>query len=86
MVINQEVWRLATLGSFLRGNVLQLGKVHPLLLPGRQTLAFIAIDPSKNRSTAAKARSAFGYTKIQGKSLLVRGLNVPLAAPDAAGS
>ena len=77
---------MPTLGSFLRGNVLQLGKVHRLLLPGRQTLAFIAIDPSKTGLRPQKQGAAFGYTKVQGKSLLVRGVSVPLAAPDAAGS
>ena len=68
----------STLGSFLRGNVLQLGKVHRLLLaelarlapllPGRQTLAFIAIDPQQNGSTAAKSkvpRSAIRRSKAR---------------------
>jgi Transposase DDE domain group 1 len=93
----------STLGSFLRsftwGNVLQLGKVHRLvlaelarrapLLPGRETLAFIDIDSQQKRVYGRqKQGAAFGHTKIQGKSLLVRGLNAlaatistPLAAP-----
>jgi DDE family transposase len=98
----------STLGSFLRsftwGNVLQLGKVHRLLLaelarlapllPGRQTLAFIDIDSQQKRVYGRKKQgAAFGHTKIQGKSLLVRGLNAlaatistPLGAPVIAGT
>jgi Transposase DDE domain group 1 len=93
----------STLGSFLRvftwGNVLQLQKVHRQflaelarrapLLPGAGVLAFVDIDSQQKRVYGhAKQGAAFGYTKIQGKSLLVRGLNVlaatistPLAAP-----
>jgi hypothetical protein len=93
----------STLGSFLRaftwGNVLQLGKVNrellaelarrAPLLPGKDTLAFIDIDSMQKRVYGhAKQGAAFGHTKIQGKSLLVRGLNAlaatistPLAAP-----
>src|SRR5438067_3190058 len=93
----------STLGSFLRsftwGNVLQLGKVHRQvlaelarrgpLLPGADTLAFLDIDSQQKRVYGhAKQGAAFGFTKIQGKGLLVRGLNVlaatictPLAAP-----
>src|SRR5690348_5296720 len=93
----------STLGSFLRsftwGNVLQLGKVNRVflgelarrapLLPGKDTLAFIDIDSMQKRVYGhAKQGAAFGHTKIQGKSLLVRGLNAlaatistPLAAP-----
>jgi len=93
----------STLGSFLRsftwGNVLQLGKVNRLLLadlarqapllPGKETLAFIDIDSQQKRVYGHKKQGAgFGHTKIQGKSLLVRGLNAlaatistPLAAP-----
>jgi hypothetical protein len=78
----------AALGSFLRsftwGNVLQLGKVHRLvlaelarcapLLPGRETLAFVDIDAQQKRVYGRqKQGAAFGHTKIQGKSLLVRG-------------
>jgi hypothetical protein len=93
----------STLGSFLRsftwGNVLQLGKVNRLLLaelarrtpllPGKDVLAFIDIDSQQKRVCGhAKQGAAFGHTKIQGKSLLVRGLNAlaatvstPLGAP-----
>jgi hypothetical protein len=93
----------STLGSFLRsftwGNVLQLEKVSRLLLadlacrapllPGRDTVAFLDIDSMQKRVYGhQKHGAAFGHTKIQGKSLLVRGLNVlaatistPLAAP-----
>jgi hypothetical protein len=93
----------STLGSFLRaftwGNVLQLGKVNRLLLaelarrapllPGKDVLAFIDVDSMQKRVYGhAKQGAAFGHTKIQGKSLLVRGLNAlaasistPLAAP-----
>src|SRR5512132_833820 len=98
----------STLGSFLRsftwGNVLQLQKVHreflaglarrAPLLPGKDVLAFIDIDSQQKRVYGhAKQGAAFGYTKIQGKSLLVRGLNAlaatistPLAAPVIAGT
>jgi Transposase DDE domain group 1 len=93
----------STLGSFLRsftwGNVLQLGKVSRLLLadlacradllPGAGTLAFIDIDSTQRRVYGhAKQGAAFGHTKIQGKTVLVRGLNAlaatictPQAAP-----
>jgi Transposase DDE domain group 1 len=93
----------STLGSFLRsftwGNVLQLGRVNRLLLadlarrapllPGKETLAFIDVDSQQKRVYGHKKQGAgFGHTKIQGKSLLVRGLNAlaatistPLAAP-----
>jgi hypothetical protein len=93
----------STLGSFLRsftwGNVLQLEKVSRLLLadlarrtpllPGKDVLAFVDIDSMQKRVYGRKKQgAAFGHTKIQGKSLLVRGLNTlaatvstPLAAP-----
>jgi DDE family transposase len=93
----------STLGSFLRsftwGNVLQLEKVARLvlaelarrspLLPGRDVLAFVDIDSQQKRVYGHKKQgAAFGHTKIQGKSLLVRGLNAlaatittPLGAP-----
>jgi len=93
----------STLGSFLRsftwGNVLQLEKVSRLLLaelarrapllPGKDVLAFIDVDSMQKRVYGHKKHgAAFGHTKIQGKSLLVRGLNAlaatistPLAAP-----
>jgi Transposase DDE domain group 1 len=93
----------STLGSFLRaftwGNVLQVEKVsrellaelarRAPLLPGNDTLAFIDIDSMQKRVYGHKKQgAAFGHTKIQGKSLLVRGLNAlaatistPIAAP-----
>jgi hypothetical protein len=93
----------STLGSFLRaftwGNVLQLQKVHreflaglagrAPLLPGADVLAFVDVDSQQKRVYGHhKQGAAFGFTKIQGKGLLVRGLNVlaatictPLAAP-----
>ena len=93
----------STLGSFLRsltfGNVRQLEKVHrellaglarrAPLLPGADQLAFVDIDSMQKRVYGHKKQGArFGHTKIQGKSLLVRGLNAlaavvstPLSAP-----
>jgi hypothetical protein len=93
----------STLGSHLRsyswGNVRQLEKVNrellaelacrAPLLPGKDTLAFVDIDAMQKRVYGhRKQGAAFGHTKIQGKSLLVRGLNAlaatictPLAAP-----
>src|SRR5580692_7120211 len=93
----------STLGSHLRsftwGNVRQLEAVNRLLLgelarrtpllPGRDTLAFIDIDATQKRVYGRRKQGAgFGHTKIQGKSLLVRGLNAlaatictPLGAP-----
>src|SRR6266571_8976715 len=80
----------STLGSFLRsftwGNVLQLQKVHRLvlaelarrapLLPGKDVVAFVDIDAMQKRVYGHKKQGAgFGHSKIQGKSLLVRGLN-----------
>ena len=98
-----EVRAPSTLGSFLRsftwGNARQPEKVnrHFLaalvrrapLLPGKDVLAFIDIDSQQKRVFGYhKQGAAFGFTKIGGKSLLVRGLNVlaatistPLAAP-----
>ncbi len=93
----------STLGSFLRsftwGNVRQLDSVHrillaalaagPRLLPGREALAFIDIDSTQERVYGyQKEGAAFGHAKVQGKSLLLKGLNplisvisTPLAAP-----
>jgi hypothetical protein len=93
----------STLGSHLRsftwGNVSQLEKAgreflaelarRAPLLPGAETLAFIDIDSMQKRVYGhAKQGAKFGHTKIQGKSLLVRGLNAlaavistPIAAP-----
>ena len=79
--------------------MLQLGKVSRVLLaelarrapllPGAEVLAFIDIDSMQKRIYGhRKQGAAFGHTKIQGKSLLVRGLNAlaatistPLGAP-----
>ena len=93
----------STLGSHLRcytwGNVSQLEKAareflialarQSPLLPGAGTLAFIDIDSMQKRVYGHHKQGArFGHTKIQGKSLLVRGLNAlaatistPLSAP-----
>ena len=47
-----------------------------LLLPGAEALAFIDIDSMQKRVYGHQKQGAkFGHTKIQGKSLLVRGLN-----------
>jgi hypothetical protein len=59
------------------------------LLPGREQLAFVDIDAMQKRVYGRRKQgAAFGHTKIQGKSLLVRGLNAlaatvctPLGAP-----
>jgi hypothetical protein len=59
------------------------------LLPGKDVLAFIDIDSQQKRVCGRKKQGAgFGHTKVQGKSLLVRGLNAlaatistPLGAP-----
>jgi hypothetical protein len=96
----------STLGSHLRsytwGNVLQLEKAgrellgrlacRVPLLPGADVLAFVDIDSTQKRVYGHKKEGArFGHTKIQGKSVLVRGLNAlvaavstPLSAPVAA--
>jgi hypothetical protein len=93
----------STLGSHLRsftwGNVRQLEAVSRLLLgelarrspllPGKEQLAFVDIDAMQKRVYGRRKQGAgFGHTKIQGKSLLVRGLNTlaatistPLGAP-----
>src|ERR1700678_3050184 len=93
----------STLGSHLRcytwGNVSQLEKAgreflaelarQAPLLPGAGTLTFIDIDSMQKRVYGhAKQGIRLGHTKIQGKSLLVRGLNAlaavistPLSAP-----
>jgi hypothetical protein len=96
----------STLGSHLRcyawGNVLQIEKAgrellarlagQLPLLPGADVLAFIDIDSTQKRVYGHHKQGArFGHTKIQGKSVLVRGLNAliaavstPLAAPAVA--
>ena len=93
----------STLGSFLRaftwGNVRQLDRAHrrltaalaagPRLLPGREVLAFVDVDSTQERVYGyQKEGAAFGHAKVQGKSLLLKGLNplisvisTPLAAP-----
>jgi hypothetical protein len=93
----------STLGSHLRsytwGNVAQLEKAgrgflaelarEASLLPGADVLAFTGIDSMQKRVYGhAKQGAKFGHTKIQGKSVLVRGLNAlaatistPIAAP-----
>ena len=98
----------STLGSHLRSytwvNVSQLEKAgreflaelarQAPLLPGAGTLAFIDIDSMQKRVYGHRKQGAkFGHTKIQGKSLLVRGLNAlaavistPIAAPVLAGT
>src|SRR5215470_14953792 len=98
----------STLGSFLRGftwgNVRQLERVgrellaglarRAPLLPGAETLAYVDIDSQQKRVYGhAKQGAAFGPAKIQGKTVLVRGLNAlaatistPLGAPVIAGT
>jgi hypothetical protein len=98
----------STLGSFLRafswGNARQLESVHRVmlvrlaghtpLLPGADQLAYLDVDSSVKRIYGpAKQGAGFGHTKIQGKSVLVRGLSpligvlsTPLAAPVISGT
>lgn len=98
----------STLGSFLRsftwGNVRQLEAAgrellaelarRAPLLPGADVLAFVDIDSMQKRVYGHKKQgAAFGHTKIQGKTVLVRGLNAlaatictPLAAPVLGGT
>ena len=93
----------STLGSFLRsftwGYVRQLETVSrellarlarlAPLLPAADQLAFVDIDSMQRRLYGHKKQgAAFGHTKIQGKTVLVRGLNAlaatvstPTAAP-----
>jgi DDE family transposase len=93
----------STLGSHLRsytwGNVLQIEKAgrellarlsrEAPLLPGADVLAFVDVDSAQKRVYGHRKQGAkFGHTKIQGKSVLVRGLNAligavstPLSAP-----
>jgi len=55
----------------------ELARTSPLL-PGKDVLAFVDIDAQQKRVYGHKKQGAgFGHTKIQGKSLLVRGLNAP---------
>lgn len=98
-----EIRAPSTLGSHLRsyawGNVSQLEKAgreflarlarRAPLLPGGSQLAFVDIDSMQKQVYGHKKQGAkFGHAKIQGKKVLVRGLNVlaasvstPLAAP-----
>lgn len=98
----------STLGSFLRsftwGNVRQLEKAgrellaelarQAPLLPGADQLAFVDVDSMQRRVYGHKKQgAAFGHTKIQGKTVLVRGLNAlaatvctPACAPVVAGT
>lgn len=93
----------STLGSHLRaynwGNVSQLESAgreflarlcrEAPLLPGADVLAFVDIDSTQKRVYGyAKQGARFGYTKIAGKQVAVRGLNAlaavistPLSAP-----
>ena len=93
----------STLGSFLRsftwGNVRQLEAAgrellaelarRAPLLPAADVLAYVDIDSMQKRVHGHKKQGAgFGHTKIQGKTVLVRGLNAlaatictPQAAP-----
>jgi len=85
----------STLGSHLRsytwGNVLQIEKTgrellarlarQAPLLPGADVLAFVDVDSAQKRVYGHRKQGAkFGHTKIQGKSVLVRGLNALIAA------
>jgi hypothetical protein len=85
----------STLGSFLRsftwGNVRQLEQAgrellaelarRAPLLPGADQLAFVDLDSMQRRVYGHhKQGAAFGHTKIQGKTVLVRGLNALAAA------
>ncbi|MGH3096096.1 MAG: hypothetical protein ACRDMV_08875 [Streptosporangiales bacterium] len=80
----------STLGSHLRaytwGHVRQLESVnrqllvrlsrHTPLLPDGGTLAFVEVDSMQKRVYGhAKQGARFGPTKVQGKTVLVRGLN-----------
>jgi hypothetical protein len=93
----------STLGSHLRsynwGNVSQLEKAgrgflvglarRSPLLPGSDVLAFVDVDSMQKMVYGYRKQGArFGYTKIAGKQVAVRGLNAlaatistPLAAP-----
>jgi hypothetical protein len=83
------------LGSHLRsyscGSVLQVEKAgrellarlsrEAPLLPGADVLAFVDIDTTQKRVYGHRKEGArFGHTKIQRKSVLVRGLNALVAA------
>ena len=70
----------AAVGKVHREVLAELARRAPQL-PGADVLAFLDIaSPQKRVYGHAKQGVAFGFTKIQGKGLAVRGLNV-LAAP-----
>ena len=65
--------------------MLELARRAPLL-PDKDVLAFVDIDSMQKRVYGHhKQGAAFGHTKIQGKSLLVRGLNALAATISTAG-
>jgi len=79
------------LRCYTRGNVLQIEKTgrellarlsrQAPLLPGADVLAFTGIDSTQKRAYGHRKEGArFGHTKIQGKSVLVRGLNALIGA------
>jgi hypothetical protein len=67
---------------------------HTPLLPGADQVAYLDVDSQQKRIYGpAKQGAGFGHTKIQGKSVLVRGLSpligvvsTPLAAPVITGT
>lgn len=75
------------------GLLAELARRAPLL-PGAGVLAYVDIDSMQRRVYGHKKQgAAFGHTKIQGKTVLVRGLSAlaatistPLAAPVNAGT
>ncbi len=79
---------MAQLGKVSRELLAELAR-RAGMLPGADQLAFVDVDSTQRRVYGhAKQGAAFGHTKIQGKTVLVRGLNAlaatictPLAAP-----
>src|SRR5690606_33065110 len=67
---------------------------HTPLLPGADQVAYLDVDSSQKRIYGpGKQGAGFGHTKIQGKSVLVRGLSpligavcTPVAAPVITGT
>ena len=80
--------RASELGKARSMFLAEPGRRAPLL-PGVETLAFIDIDSMQKRVYGHQKQGArFGHTKIQGKQVLVRGLNAlaavistPVSAP-----